>query len=52
MPVKWIDEVLDIALERPLAPAEKAGDIKVAKAAGKAPARRKVRSTSPQDVKH
>ncbi len=52
VPVKWIDEVLDIALERPLAPAEKAGDIKVAKAAGKAPARRKVRSTSPQDVKH
>lgn len=52
VPVKWIDEVLDIALERPLAPVEKAGDIKVAKAAGKAPARRKTRATSLQDVKH
>ena len=45
VPVKWIDEVLDLALERPLSPAAVAEGVEeVAREAGKAPPR--------ADVKH
>jgi ATP-dependent Lon protease len=45
VPVKWIDEVLDLALERPLAPAVVAEGVdEVRREAGKA--------TTPADVKH
>ncbi len=45
VPVKWIDEVLDLALERPLAP-------KTAADADQAPSRRKQKASSNPRVKH
>ncbi|MCI2262513.1 endopeptidase La [Xanthomonas indica] len=45
VPVKWIDEVLDLALERPLAP-------KPAADAEQAPSRRKQKASSNPRVKH
>jgi ATP-dependent Lon protease len=45
VPVKWIDEVLDLALERPLAPKVVAGGVEeVRRESGKA--------STPADVKH
>ncbi len=49
VPVRWIDEVLDIALERPLSPAKKTEAIKLP---GKPATRRKPRPSAAQDVKH
>ncbi|WP_115048049.1 endopeptidase La [Xanthomonas arboricola] len=51
VPVKWIDEVLDLALERPLAP-KKAGKEKVRKAASRVAVRGKPRTTPGTRVKH
>ncbi len=51
VPVKWIDEVLDLALERPLAP-KKAGKEKARKAASRVTVRGKSRSTPGTRVKH
>ncbi|MBB1089072.1 endopeptidase La [Lysobacter sp. SG-8] len=44
-PVKWIDEVLEIALERPVSPAPVSGPADV-------PVRRRGKQTSQADVKH
>ncbi|KER80103.1 DNA-binding protein [Xanthomonas arboricola pv. celebensis] len=51
VPVKWIDEVLDLALERPLAP-KKAGKEKVRKTASRVAVRGKSRTTPGTRVKH
>ncbi|WP_017164054.1 endopeptidase La [Xanthomonas phaseoli] len=51
VPVKWIDEVLDLALERPLAQ-KKAGKEKARKAASRVTVRGKSRSTPGTRVKH
>ncbi|PPU73219.1 endopeptidase La [Xanthomonas cucurbitae] len=51
VPVKWIDEVLDLALERPLAP-KKAGKEKARKTASRVAVRGKSRSTPGARVKH
>lgn len=51
VPVKWIDEVLDLALERPLAP-KKASKEKARKAASRVTVRGKSRSTPGTRVKH
>ncbi|WOB48453.1 endopeptidase La [Xanthomonas hydrangeae] len=51
VPVKWIDEVLDLALERPLAP-KKAGKEKARKAASRVAVRGKSRTTPGTRVKH
>ncbi|PPT75324.1 endopeptidase La [Xanthomonas arboricola pv. populi] len=51
VPVKWIDEVLDLALERPLAP-KKAGKEKARKTASRVAVRGKSRPTPGTRVKH
>ncbi|KQR18579.1 endopeptidase La [Xanthomonas nasturtii] len=51
VPVKWIDEVLDLALERPLAP-KKAGKEKARKTASRVAVRGKSRTTPGTRVKH
>ncbi|CAE1134258.1 endopeptidase La [Xanthomonas euroxanthea] len=51
VPVKWIDEVLDLALERPLAP-KKASKEKVRKTASRVAVRGKSRTTPGARVKH
>ncbi|MEA9747040.1 endopeptidase La [Xanthomonas campestris pv. raphani] len=51
VPVKWIDEVLDLALERPLAP-KKAGKEKTRKTASRVAVRGKSRTTPGTRVKH
>ncbi|MEQ8033380.1 endopeptidase La [Xanthomonas sp. WHRI 6106] len=51
VPVKWIDEVLDLALERPLAP-KKAGKEKARKTASRVAVRGKSRTTPGARVKH
>lgn len=51
VPVKWIDEVLDLALERPLTP-KKAGKEKARKTAPRVAVRGKSRSTPGTRVKH
>ena len=51
VPVKWIDEVLDLALERPLAP-KKAGKEKTRKTASSVAVRGKSRTTPGTRVKH
>ncbi|KGT85035.1 DNA-binding protein, partial [Xanthomonas vasicola] len=51
VPVKWIDEVLDLALERPLTP-KKAGKEKTRKTASRVAVRGKSRSTPGTRVKH
>ncbi|WP_407470126.1 endopeptidase La [Xanthomonas campestris pv. raphani] len=51
VPVKWIDEVLDLALERPLAP-KKAGKEKPRKTASRVAVRGKSRTTPGTRVKH
>ncbi|MEA9826014.1 endopeptidase La [Xanthomonas campestris pv. raphani] len=51
VPVKWIDEVLDLALERPLAP-KKAGKEKARKTASRVEVRGKSRTTPGTRVKH
>ncbi|MCF8827492.1 endopeptidase La [Xanthomonas campestris] len=51
VPVKWIDEVLDLALERPLAP-RKAGKEKARKTASRVAVRGKSRTTPGTRVKH
>ncbi|WP_355586226.1 endopeptidase La [Xanthomonas cannabis] len=51
VPVKWIDEVLDLALERPLAP-KKAGKEKARKTASRVAVRGKSRNTPGTRVKH
>ncbi|MBB3812223.1 ATP-dependent Lon protease [Xanthomonas arboricola] len=51
VPVKWIDEVLDLALERPLAP-KKASKEKVRKTASRVAVRGKSRTTPGTRVKH
>ncbi|NHF65006.1 endopeptidase La [Xanthomonas hortorum] len=51
VPVKWIDEVLDLALERPLAP-KKVGKEKARKTASRVAVRGKSRTTPGTRVKH
>ncbi|MBB4592748.1 endopeptidase La [Xanthomonas cannabis] len=51
VPVKWIDEVLDLALERPLAP-KKAGKEKARKTASRVAVRGKSRTNPGTRVKH
>ncbi|WP_115584748.1 endopeptidase La [Xanthomonas arboricola] len=51
VPVKWIDEVLDLALERPLAP-KKAGKEKARKTASRVAVRGKSRTTPGTRVKN
>ncbi|MFA0923262.1 endopeptidase La [Xanthomonas fragariae] len=51
MPVKWIDEVLDLALERPLAP-KKSGKEKARKTASRVAVRGKSRTITGTRVKH
>ncbi|WP_115561514.1 endopeptidase La [Xanthomonas arboricola] len=51
VPVKWIDEVLDLALERPLAP-KKAGKERARKTASRVAVRGKSRTTPGTRVKH
>ncbi|MCC8538664.1 endopeptidase La [Xanthomonas axonopodis pv. poinsettiicola] len=51
VPVKWIDEVLDLALERPLAP-KKVGKEKARKTASRVAVRGKSRTTPGARVKH
>ena len=51
VPVRWIDEVLDLALERPLGPAQGAGT-PVRGKAGKASGRRSRTAQDRSDVKH
>ncbi|NIJ81151.1 endopeptidase La [Xanthomonas cannabis] len=51
VPVKWIDEVLDLALERPLAP-KKAGKEKARKTASRVAVRGKSRTSPGTRVKH
>ena len=51
VPVKWIDEVLDLALERPLAP-KIAGKEKTRKTASRVAVRGKSRTTPGTRVKH
>ncbi|WP_127169562.1 endopeptidase La [Xanthomonas sp. BRIP62415] len=51
VPVKWIDEVLDLALERPLAP-KKASKEKVRKTASRVAVRGKSRTIPGARVKH
>ncbi|RXR05221.1 endopeptidase La [Pseudoxanthomonas composti] len=51
VPVKWIDEVLDLALERPLTPASGAANVG-GKQAKKSPVRRASKTSVPPDVKH
>ncbi|MCC8496313.1 endopeptidase La [Xanthomonas hortorum pv. gardneri] len=51
VPVKWIDEVLDLALERQLAP-KKAGKEKARKTASRVAVRGKSRTTPGTRVKH
>ncbi|TWT21388.1 endopeptidase La [Luteimonas marina] len=52
VPVKWIDEVLDLALERPLAVAGKAAPEQAAPTQGSIVRRRKDKAPSRPDVKH
>jgi len=53
VPVKWIDEVLDLALERPLTPNAAIGDVKdQAKEQAKKIPRVSRKPSAPADVKH
>ena len=52
VPVKWIDEVLDLALERPLAVAGKASPTQASPTQGGIVRRRKDKAPSRPDVKH
>ncbi|WP_131278838.1 S16 family serine protease, partial [Bifidobacterium longum] len=45
IPARWIDEVLDIALERPIAPVPTSGE-------GEIPVRENGKSNPQPDVKH